>query len=91
MIQPAFGAPLMASVGSPMLLATGLTPALRAAVALAAITARANPEKRSHMNCGKTSAGELLPHEPPSACVDDLTTAAVHAKVKPTPSGLRFA
>jgi hypothetical protein len=47
MIQPAFGAPLMASVGSPMLLATGLTPALRAAVALAAITARANPEKRS--------------------------------------------
>jgi hypothetical protein len=24
------------------------------------------------MNCGKTSAGEQLPHEPPSARVDGL-------------------
>jgi len=47
MIQPPFGALLMTPIGNPMLLEAGLTPALRAAVTLAAITARANPEKRS--------------------------------------------
>ncbi|WP_420238264.1 hypothetical protein ACOBR2_01240 [Telmatobacter bradus] len=46
MIQPPFGALLMTAIGSPTLLQAGLTSALRAAVTLAAITARANPEKR---------------------------------------------
>jgi len=46
MIQSPFGALLMTTIGGPMLLAPRLTAALRAAVALAAITARANPEKR---------------------------------------------
>jgi hypothetical protein len=46
MIQPPLDALLMTAIGGPMLLAPRLTAALRAAVALAAITARANPEKR---------------------------------------------
>jgi len=46
MIQPPFGALLMTTIGSPMLLTPRLTAAFRAAVALAAITACANPEKR---------------------------------------------
>ena len=46
MIQSPFGALLMTTIGGPMLLAPRLTAALRAAVALAAITACANPEKR---------------------------------------------
>jgi hypothetical protein len=46
MIQPPFGALLMTVIGGPMLLEARLTLALRAAVALPAITARANPEKR---------------------------------------------
>ncbi|MHB1795675.1 MAG: hypothetical protein ACYCPO_11975 [Acidobacteriaceae bacterium] len=46
MIQPPFGTLLMPPISGPMLLAPRLTPALRAAVALTAITASANPEHR---------------------------------------------
>jgi hypothetical protein len=46
MIQPAFGTLLMTMIGGATLSEAGLTPALCAAVTLAAITARANPEKR---------------------------------------------
>jgi hypothetical protein len=45
MIQSPFGALLMTTIGGPMLLAPRLTAALRAAVALTAITASADPEK----------------------------------------------
>ena len=43
MVQPPL---VMTAIGGPMLPASRLTAAFRAAVALAAITARANPEKR---------------------------------------------
>jgi hypothetical protein len=46
MIQSPFSALLMTAIGGPMLPAPGLTAALRAAVALTAITASANPEHR---------------------------------------------
>jgi hypothetical protein len=46
MIQTTLNAPLMTPIRRTMLTATRLTPALRAAVALAAITARTYPEHR---------------------------------------------
>jgi hypothetical protein len=46
MIEPSFGAPLVAPVGAPPLLATGLFTALGAAVAVSTITVRADEENR---------------------------------------------
>jgi hypothetical protein len=46
MIQPAFGALLVPAVGGTALLAPGVATARRAAIALASITVRTNPEQR---------------------------------------------
>jgi hypothetical protein len=46
MIEPPFGAPLVAPVGAPPLLATGFFPALDAAVAVSTITVSAYEENR---------------------------------------------
>jgi hypothetical protein len=45
-IEPAFGTPLMTTVGSTALLAPGFGAASRTAIALPSITVRANPEHR---------------------------------------------
>jgi hypothetical protein len=46
MIEPSFGTPLVAPVGAPPLLAAGSLAALGAAVAVPAITVRADKENR---------------------------------------------
>ena len=46
MIEPAFGAPLVAAVGSPALPAPRFRAASRTAIALSSIAVRANPEHR---------------------------------------------
>jgi hypothetical protein len=46
MIEPSFGTPLVAPVGVPPLLAAGLFAALGTAVAMSAITVRADEENR---------------------------------------------
>ena len=73
MIQTPFDALLMTPVSCAMLPAPRLTAALRAAISLPAIAARADPKHRPAIrSCGKTSAGEQLPHEPPSALAGGL-------------------
>jgi hypothetical protein len=56
MIEPSLAAPLVAPVGGPPLLAAGLFAALGAAVAVAAITVRADEENRL---AGLTKANPL--------------------------------
>ena len=46
MIEPSFGTPLVAPIGGSPLLAAGLLAALRAAIAMAAVTVRADEENR---------------------------------------------
>ena len=66
MIEPAFEAPLMTTVGSTALLAPGFGAANRTAVALASIAVRANPEHRLASLAAANALPENLP-EPPSA------------------------
>jgi hypothetical protein len=46
MIEPAFGTPLVPTVGISALLASGFQTASRAAIALPAVAVRTNPEHR---------------------------------------------
>jgi hypothetical protein len=81
-IEPAFWAPLVATVGIAALLASAVRTAGDAAVALAAITMRTDPEHR----LASLVAANSLPQNYPCASIRPhrrtLTRATIHARVE---------